>query len=570
MASNSSYAIGIDLGTENTCSAIFRDDKAEIIPHDGQSLMPSYVAFTETGWLVGSAAKSQASLNPENTIFDALRFIGMKYSDPQVHSMIKDLPFRVAERGRRLAFVVHHRGTKLGLTPVEIIAMVLARAKRDAETYLGKGRPVSHAVITVPAYFSFCQRKAIRDAAIIAKLNPLRLINAPITACSDYVVTQRLAGERNILIADFGAGSFAISLATYEEGILEVRAVCGDSLLGGEDLDTRLVHYVVDIFKRKTGSDPTIIPRALRRLRTACEKAKCELTSQEQTRIELDQLYEGHDFAWTITRQNLEDCCTDLFRSLSQRVERALKDAKVAKEGTHTVIIIGGSSRIPKIQKLLYWFSMAKKSLALHAAILSGDTSSKSILEFMLLDVAPFSLDIETPGGVMSPLIPRNSSIPTKRSKTYTTSEDNQESFPVRVFEGERARTKDNWFLGNNVWVHAKDKGGNGKYGRMFLMHPDGIPKEELESMMTEAERFDAADKAEERRIEAKNALEEYISALLDSLASQPTTDAVSRNIRLANVLLEWLDENQGAQASEYHRRLLGAACPSCTRFYEL
>src|SRR6201996_6121955 len=416
-------------------------------------------------------------MNPINTVFDAKRLIGRKFADPEVQSDMKHFPFKVIDKGGKPVVEVEFKGETKTFTPEEISSMVLTKMRETAEAYLGG--TVNNAVVTVPAYFNDSQRQATKDAGLIAGLNVLRIINEPTAAAIAYGLDKKASGERNVLIFDLGGGTFDVSLLTIEEGIFEVKSTAGDTHLGGEDFDNRLVNHFVNEFKRnnkKASTNPETLQeqsanhsmqdlssnaRALRRLRTACERAKRTLSSSAQTSIEIDSLYEGIDFYTSITRARFEELCQDLFRSTMEPVERVLRDAKIDKSSVHEIVLVGGSTRIPKIQKMVSDFFNGKepnKSInpdeavaygaAVQAAILSGDTSSKSTNEILLLDVAPLSVGIETAGGVMTPLIKRNTTIPTKKSETFSTYSDNQPGVLIQVYEGERARTKDNNLLG--------------------------------------------------------------------------------------------------------------------------
>ena len=465
-------AIGIDLGTTYSCVGIYRDDRIEIIANDqGNRTTPSFVAFTDTERLIGDSAKNQVAMNPANTVFDAKRLIGRKFADAEVQADMKHFPFKVIDKAGKPNVQVEFKGEEKDFSPEEISSMVLTKMRETAESYLGG--TVNNAVVTVPAYFNDSQRQATKDAGLIAGLNVLRIINEPTAAAIAYGLDKKTEGERNVLIFDLGGGTFDVSLLTIEEGIFEVKSTAGDTHLGGEDFDNRLVNHFVNEFKRKhkskstpfahigteltqTSEDLTSNSRALRRLRTACERAKRTLSSSAQTSIEIDSLYEGIDFYTSITRARFEELCQDLFRSTMEPVERTLRDAKIDKSSVHEIVLVGGSTRIPKIQKMVSDFFNGKepnKSInpdeavaygaAVQAAILSGDTSSKSTNEILLLDVAPLSLGIETAGGVMTPLIKRNTTIPTKKSEVFSTFSDNQPGVLIQVFEGERARTKD-------------------------------------------------------------------------------------------------------------------------------
>merc|ERR1711868_280108 len=455
------HSVGIDLGTTYSCVGIWENERVEIIANDqGNRTTPSFVAFNDTERLIGDAAKNQAAMNPKNTVFDAKRLIGRKFSDAAVQSDIKHFSYTVsAGDGGRPQIEVEYKGEAKKFMPEEISSMVLIKMKETAEAYLGG--EVKNAVVTVPAYFNDAQRASTKDAASIAGLNCLRIINEPTAAAIAYGLDKGTSSERNVLIFDLGGGTFDVSLLTIEDGIFEVKATAGDTHLGGEDFDNRLVNHFVQEFKRKHKKDITSNARALRRLRTACERAKRTLSSSAQTTIEIDSLYEGIDYFTSITRARFEELCMDLFRGTTAPVDRVLSDAKIDKSQVHEIVLVGGSTRIPRIQKMITDYFNGKepnKSInpdeavaygaAVQAAILSGDTSSKSTNEILLLDVAPLSLGIETAGGVMTALIKRNTTIPTKKSETFSTFSDNQPGVLIQVFEGERAMTKDNNLLG--------------------------------------------------------------------------------------------------------------------------
>lgn len=432
---------------------IYRDDRIEIIANDqGNRTTPSFVAFTDTERLIGDAAKNQVAMNPANTVFDAKRLIGRKFADAEVQADMKHFPFKVIDKASKPVIEVEFKGEQKQFTPEEISSMVLTKMRETAESYLGG--TVNNAVVTVPAYFNDSQRQATKDAGLIAGLNVLRIINEPTAAAIAYGLDKKVEGERNVLIFDLGGGTFDVSLLTIEEGIFEVKSTAGDTHLGGEDFDNRLVNHFVQEFKRKHKKDLSSNARALRRLRTACERAKRTLSSSAQTSIEIDSLFEGIDFYTSITRARFEELCQDLFRGTTQPVDRVLADAKIDKSKVHEIVLVGGSTRIPRIQKLITDYFNGKepnKSInpdeavaygaAVQAAILSGDTSSKSTNEILLLDVAPLSMGIETAGGIMTPLINRNTTIPTKKSEVFSTFSDNQPGVLIQVFEGERKRT---------------------------------------------------------------------------------------------------------------------------------
>lgn len=606
-------AIGIDLGTTYSCVGIFRDDRIEIIANDqGNRTTPSFVAFTDTERLIGDSAKNQVAMNPHNTVFDAKRLIGRKFNDAEVQADMKHFPFKIVEKAGKPVTQVEFKGETKDFTPEEISSMILTKMRETAESYLGG--TVNNAVITVPAYFNDSQRQATKDAGLIAGLNVLRIINEPTAAAIAYGLDKKQEGEKNVLIFDLGGGTFDVSLLTIEEGIFEVKSTAGDTHLGGEDFDNRLVNHFCNEFKRKNkkastspftntnshhtncfSQDLTTNARALRRLRTACERAKRTLSSSAQTSIEIDSLFEGIDFYTSITRARFEELCQDLFRGTMEPVERTLRDAKIDKSSVHEIVLVGGSTRIPKIQKLVSDFFNGKepcKSInpdeavaygaAVQAAILSGDTSSKSTNEILLLDVAPLSLGIETAGGVMTALIKRNTTIPTKKSETFSTFSDNQPGVLIQVFEGERARTKDNNLMGkfelsgippaprgvpqievtfdldaNGIMnVSALEK-GTGKTNKIVITNDKGrLSKEEIERMLADAEKYKEEDEAEAGRIQAKNGLESYAYSLKNTISDPKVEEKLSAEDKetLSGAIektVAWIDENQTATKEE-------------------
>jgi len=606
-------AVGIDLGTTYSCVGVFRDDRIEIIANDqGNRTTPSFVAFTDTERLIGDAAKNQVAMNPHNTVFDAKRLIGRKFADAEVQSDMKHFPYKIIDKGGKPVIQVEFKGETKTFTPEEISSMVLTKMKETAESYLGG--TVQNAVVTVPAYFNDSQRQATKDAGLIAGLNVLRIINEPTAAAIAYGLDKKTAGERNVLIFDLGGGTFDVSLLTIEEGIFEVKATAGDTHLGGEDFDNRLVNHFVQEFKRKHKKDLTTNARALRRLRTACERAKRTLSSSAQTSIEIDSLYEGVDFYTSITRARFEELCQDLFRSTMDPVERVLRDSKIDKMSVHEIVLVGGSTRIPKVQKLVSDFFNGKepnKSInpdeavaygaAVQAAILSGDTSSKT-QEILLLDVAPLSIGIETAGGVMTPLIKRNTTIPTKKSEVFSTFSDNQPGVLIQVYEGERAKTKDNNLLGKFeltgippaprgvpqievtfdidangiINVSAVEK-GTGKSNKITITNDKGrLSKEDIERMLAEAEKYKEEDEKEAARIAAKNGLESYAYSLRNTLQDEKVDEKLEagdkEKLKAAiDETVEWLDSNTTATKEEnedHQKELEATANPIMMKFY--